>query len=379
MENPEPIEPQQKPKRRTGWIIFLSISGGLIVACLALYFLWFRPAVNQPLSEPLSQLPLTPAELPTAIKNESTPSTTDPESTPGSEPVTIGELLERKSTAQAVNIDEPVCGEDQELTILMVAIDYQGSDYLYGLADVIRLVHIDFTEPRLDVVALPRALLVQVPPNLVNVDGPILLNQGYLFGTEGMGHFTGTGLGAGSLAETILYNYGISSDYYVVFNMNAFVSLIDRLGGIEVDLPTYVDDRPRAYFPAGKQTLSGEEALTLGRIRRKYSDNVRIDNQNIIIQAVINKMRQPETLLRLPGLAEDMFDAVLTDGSLNQIPDGICLLRNLDREDINFYNPGDDLIYNGREFVPTVDKTMEVFFWDSGLVEWMFNIFWPSN
>jgi LCP family protein required for cell wall assembly len=230
-----------------------------------------------------------------------------------------------------------------------------------------------------DVVALPRALLVQVPPNMTNVEGPILLNQGYLFGTEGMGHYDGTGLGAGSLAETILYNYGISTDYYVVFDWEAFSTLIDKLGGVEVDLPTYVDDRPNAYFPPGNQTLTGEEALTLARIRRKYSDNIRIDNQNLIIEAVINKMRQPETLIKLPGLAEEMMAAVLTDGSLSQIPDGVCMLRNLDREEIKFYNPGDDIIYYGWEFIPTMNKQMNIFFWDSGLVEWMFDIFWPME
>ncbi len=379
MENLEEKETSQQPKRSKSLTIILSISGVLIVACLAVYFLWFRPKVNAPLAEPLTHLPLTPAELPIVAKTESESSSSSPDSDQDPTPVTISGLLEQKATAQAENTAEPVCGDDNELMILMVAIDFQGSNYLYGLADVIRLVHIDFTEPRVDVVALPRALLVQVPPNLVNVEGPILLNQGYLFGTEGMGHYQGTGLGAGSLAGTILYNYGIEVDYYVVFNMNAFMILIDRLGGVEVDLPTFVDDRPKSYFPAGKQTLSGEEALTLARIRTKYSDNIRIDNQNIIIQAVIDKMRQPETLLRLPGLAEYMFDAVLTDGSLSQIPDGVCLLRSLEREDITFYNPGDDLIYNSRAFVPTVDKEMDIFFWDSALVEWMFNIFWSSS
>lgn len=376
MDNPEPNQTSPKAKSRKGLIITLNILGILIISCLLLYFLWFRPKITAPLAEPLSQLQLTPAELPTVVKTEngSTPSESEAEKTP----VTITGLLEQKATAQAENTAEPVCGDDNELMILMVGIDYQGTDYLYGLADVIRLVHIDFTEPRVDVIALPRALLVQVPPNLVNVEGPILLNQGYLFGTEGMGHYQGTGQGAGSLAETILYNYGINVDYYVVFNMNAFKGLIDRLGGVEVDLPTFVDDRPKSYFPAGVQTLSGEEALTLARIRTKYSDNIRIDNQTIIIQAVINKMRQPETLLKLPGLAEDMFDAILTDGSLSQIPDGVCLLRSLDREDITFYNPGDDLIYIGWEYVPTVGKNMNIFFWDGALVEWMFDIFWPS-
>jgi LCP family protein required for cell wall assembly len=381
MSQTEKIEaPEEKEKPKRGWVIALIIFGVLASTCVLLYFLWFKPAIQKPLSEAISQQDaITPAELPTAIiKPEESDSVVE-EGTPVTPPVTIQELIKKKEIVLSSNTKKPICGDQQELMILMVAIDYRGEDYLYGLADVIRLVHVDFTEPRVEVVALPRALLVQVPPNLVNVEGPILLNQGYLFGTKGMGHYQGTGLGAGSLAETIMYNYGINIDQYVVLDWNSFSTLIDKLGGIEVDLPTYVDDRPYAYFPPGKQTLTGEEALTLARIRRKYSDNIRIDNQNIIIEGIINKLQKPETLLKLPALADDMLDMVLTDASLSQVPDAVCMLRNIERNDITFYNPGDDLIYYGWNFIPTMNKDMNIFFWDSALVEWMFDIFWQTK
>jgi LCP family protein required for cell wall assembly len=367
---------RKKSNKKVIWTVVIIVLGILTITCASLYFFWIRPLLNKPISEAISDLPITPAELPTA---QPKPETTEESVEVTQPPVTISELLDKKEDVQAENTAEPICGDVNELMILLIGIDYRGEDYLYGLADVIRLVHVDFTEPRVDVVALPRALLVQVPPNLDNVAGPILLNQGYLFGTPGMAHYDGLGEGAGSLAETIMYNFGINIDHYVVFDWVAFTELIDKLGGVEVDLPTYVDDRPYAYFPPGKQTLTGEEALTLARIRRKYSDNIRIDNQDIIIQAVINKMRQPETLIRLPLLAEDMLKMILTDGSIGQVPDAICMLRNIDREEIQFYNPSDELIYYGWEYIPTVNRDMNIFRWDSGLVEWMFNIFWPEK
>jgi hypothetical protein len=51
----------------------------------------------------------------------------------------------------------------------------------------------------------------------------------------------------------------------------------------------------------------------------------------------------------------------------------------MDSEDITFYNPGEDFIYNSRAFVPTMNKDMDIFYWDSALVEWMFSIFWPTQ
>ena len=73
----------------------------------------------------------------------------------------------------------------------MTGIDQRSSDFLYGLADVIRLVHVDFRTSQVNVVALPRALLVNVPQESLKVEGPILLNQAYFFGSPGMGYFNG--------------------------------------------------------------------------------------------------------------------------------------------------------------------------------------------
>jgi len=368
-ENASSLEQNKHTKSK--WII-LGVVIGLAVVGLILYFVWLKPLLNKPISEAISQPDITPAELPTSVDPEESPSQESEQT-----PITIAELREKKEIALAQKMNPPACGDQKELMILATAIDYRGSDYLYGLADVIRLIHIDFTVPRVSVLALPRGLLVQIPTErITNVEGPILLNQAYLFGTQGMGHYQGTGFGAGALADTIYYNFGVDVDQYVVLDFAAFTALIDRVGGVKVDLPAPVDDRPKAFFPAGKQTLDGEEALQLARIRTKYSDNVRIDNQTIIIKAFIDKLRQPATLVRLPALADEMMDAVLTDAMPNQIPVGICLLNNLDNEDIKFYNPSSELITGGKVYIPTVGGNMDIFHWDSDLVEWIFEKLW---
>lgn len=334
-------------KNKKTWVIVLSV-GTIVIALLWLvFFLWLRPRLAQPISEPLNLPTSDGPKLPIGIQ-----------------------------TLQSVQNQEkipPVCGDVAEMTILVVGTDYRKGGYVYGLADAIRLVQIDFTQPRVNVVALPRALLVEeVGPNL-DVAAPILLNQAYLFGTSGMGHFSGSGYGAGALAETIQANFGVSVDHYVVIDFTAFMNIIDAMGGIVVDLPrtVYINESGDQFFPAGINHLDGEEALQLARARALSSDNIRIDNQTVILEAIFNRLREPEILLRIPQLIEQLSYLVLTDFSLQDIPVALCLLEKLESDNLAFYNPSLDLIQTDREYVPTMSKEMSIFRWDQALVDWI--------
>lgn len=266
--------------------------------------------------------------------------------------------------------DRPLCGDDREWVMLLVGVDYRTGDYLYGLADVIRVVRIDFTRPQINFAAIPRNLLVN-PPERLEVGGPLLLNQAYFFGTEGMGNYRGSGYGAGSLAETIADSFGITPDHYLVVNFQAFEQFIDAIGGVEVDLPEAVDDLPDHYFPAGKQTLNGTEALALGRIRKKYSDLVRINNQTLLLKAIFARLKEPAVLLKLPELALSLGESVKTDLTPKQVNSLICLLPKTEAEDLNFYQPAEDLFSVEMVYIPNLSVEMQIFRWDQAFVEWL--------
>ena len=268
------------------------------------------------------------------------------------------------------NSDRPLCGNDREWIVLMAGIDYRSGDYLYGLADVIRVVRIDFTKPQINVVAIPRNLLVE-PPARLAVDGPMLLNQAYFFGTEGMGYYEGSGFGAGSLAETIQDSFGITPQHYLVVNFSAFEGFVDAIGGIEVDLPEVVDNLPESFFPAGVQTLNGAQALELGRVRKKYSDFIRINNQTIILKAIFEKLKSPATLGQLPEIYAAVKDSVITDATPNQINSLICLLPKMQQEDLHFYQPSEDLFVGEMVYIPNLDVEMQIFRWDQAFVDWL--------
>jgi len=83
--------------------------------------------------------------------------------------------------------------------------------------------------------------------------------------------------------------------YYATFNFNAFMEVIDALGGIEVNVPISFSEQDstgkanQIHLEKGLQTLNSEEALALARTRKIDNDVKRGERQQLIIQAILKK------------------------------------------------------------------------------------------
>ena len=366
MSNEHILETENEKKRRIKkkGKITLGVLGGIFIALSIFYFAWARPLLKKPISEPLAlPTPLQVAVSASEDEQDASQSAAQAPSNLSETPIFI-----RPTPLPGVN---PVCGKDPEWIVLMVGIDYRGDDYLYGLADVIRVIRIDFVNMTVNMVALPRDLLVEAPEGRFTVPDPYKINQAYLFGTPGMGHYLGSGLGAGALAEVIQYNFGVPIDHYGVINFETFVGFINAINGIEVDLPGPVTGSEFS-FPAGPQTLNGEQALDLARTRKGYGDAFRVSNQTIIIRAVLNKLVKPAYWAQIPGLLEAFEGAFLTDLSIEQLTSlGVCFLRNFNSKNLETFEAPADLLRGGSAFIPTLNNTVFVYNWDQALIEWM--------
>jgi len=268
---------------------------------------------------------------------------------------------------------KPVCGKDAEWILLMVGIDYRGGDYLYGLADVIRVIRIDFVNMKVNMVNLPRDLLVEAPAGRFTEPDPYKINQAYLFGTPGWQGFLGSGQGAGALAEVIQYNFGVPIDHYGVINFETFINFINAIDGVEVNLPGPVAGGSLGDFPAGKQTLDGERALALSRIRTGYGDAFRVRNQTLIMRGVLNKLIQPKYLVQVPNLLNQFSGTFLTDLSIEQLGSiGSCFLRNFETQDLQTFEAPSELLTSGRAFIPTLNGNSFVYRWDEQFINWIY-------
>jgi len=246
------------------------------------------------------------------------------------------------------------------MTILAVGAD-SGIDYLYGLADVIRIVRVDFTIPKVTVLSMPRDLWVALPDIEGNPYGIThgKLNQAYFYGGPGMGYYHGPGAGPGLLARTLDHNFGLRVDHYGAVNMQTFVKIVDAVGGIDIYLPYDVDGRPidaktedMGYFTAGQHHFSGEEALRFARIRKKYNDFTRMDHQNMVICALKAKITDPSVLPKIPKIISAFQGSVLTDLSPEQMTQLACLAPKLKRENLLFTSLPQEILEPARVYSP---------------------------
>ncbi|MFC2028855.1 LCP family protein [Chloroflexota bacterium] len=241
----------------------------------------------------------------------------------------------------------PLCGNKSILNILVAGIDYWGDDYLYGLADSIRIIRVDFRTHEVSVLTLERAIWVEIP-GISDHYGITHhnLNMAYLYGVPAMGYYDGQNGGAGLLAETLKLNLGIDIDNYLVVGMEAFAEGIDILGGIDVYLPQEVVGdfgepgseyyQTLGYFPPGLNHLDGQRTLDLSRIRMGYSTIFRNQNQDRIFKGIFQKVLSPGTILRLPELVQLWKDSVLTNITPDQIGSMICLVSRMRSSDLSF-------------------------------------------
>lgn len=261
------------------------------------------------------------------------------------------------------------CNGPQVMTLLAVGSDARSNTYLYGLADVIRIVRVDFVNVKVTILEFPRDLWVEIPDISDNLNGQDheKLNQAYLYGNPGYGYYEGPGAGPGLLARTLALNFGLAPDRYVGVNMRTFEKIIDAVGGIEVYLPDGVDGRtaedrsPRLVFPPGHQTLNGAQALTLARIRNEGVFE-RAEHQNLVLCALQEKLTSPTVVMRIPALIQSFQGAVQTDLTPEQITQLACLGTKLKAKDITFVGFPRELFSGTRVYDPVFKAN--VFVWD---------------
>lgn len=98
-----------------------------------------------------------------------------------------------------------------------------------------------------------------------------------------------------TMIETVESWLDVPIHYYATFNFDAFLEIIDALGGIEMDVPITFSEQDSSgkmgtiHLEEGVQTLNGEEALALARTRKIDNDVERGHRQQLVIQAILKK------------------------------------------------------------------------------------------
>jgi LCP family protein required for cell wall assembly len=341
-------------------IAFLSV---LLVGILGL-ILWIVPHWQTPLGPPLQTFPTaSPFGFPATWTPDVNATGTRFAASTQLVPVT------HVSPLPTITPNIGMCGAPPVMNILVVGSDSRAESYKYGLADSIRLVRVNFVNPGVTVLEIPRDLWVEIPDIADNINGQDheKLNQAYLYGNKGFGYTDDLTQGPGLLSRTLNLNFGVQVDHYAALNMKTFVNIVNAVGGIDVNLPKAVDGRTaddtskRLVFSEGKHHLDGDRALTLARIRISGVFN-RAENQDRVLCALRDKLTSPKVITKIPNLIRSFRDSVQTDLSPEQLGQLACIGSQIRPENIRFAVFPRELFTQTRVYDPVFKA--RVFIWD---------------
>jgi len=276
------------------------------------------------------------------------------------------------STTLAVLIDTPlpsttplatptstrptICNGPPDMILLAVGIDRRLDAYNYGMADVIRLVRVDFLTGDVTVLTLPRDLWVQIPGLEQSGIKEGKLTQVYYFGSEYFGAYHDPDYGPGLMITTLQANYDLAIDRYITVNMQSLERIIDTIGGVDIYLPYDVDGKSTdpddlfylGFFPAGLHHFTGESAVRFARIRMMDNDYYRTTRQSLILKGMWKKVLSPEILPKLPELVSLLSGTVRMNLQIEDIRSLVCLAPLLDEATPTFVNIPLEMLHEGR-------------------------------
>ena len=113
---------------------------------------------------------------------------------------------------------------------------------------------------------------------------------------------------------------GVPIAHYAELDFDSFVSVVDAIGGIDVNIPMDLDDDlAHLHVKAGQQTIDGDTALALCRARHAYDaygsgDYFRTANQRMVLGAILKKglSGNPVTMFATINAAADSCTTDLT-------------------------------------------------------------------
>ena len=127
------------------------------------------------------------------------------------------------------------------------------------------------------------------------------------------------------LMKTMNQDFNLNIQYYVSINFKAFQSLVEKLGGVDVEVKSYELKEVNYYIKeanwsnpdllkeAGFQHLNGQQALSYCRIRKVgNNDFERTDRQRRVLSILVNKAKTT-SLLKLPDLFTTLLPFVKTN------------------------------------------------------------------
>ena len=130
--------------------------------------------------------------------------------------------------------------------------------------------------------------------------------------------------GVDASMRTLEELYGIDISYYARVNFTSLVTIVDALGGVDVE-SEHSFSAGGYDFTEGMNHLNGEQALAFSRERKSFSggDSQRGKNQEAVIEAILHKAMSPAILKNANQIIASVSDCVETNMTRNEMAEFI--------------------------------------------------------
>lgn len=220
------------------------------------------------------------------------------------------EEVERENETSELR-EEAVDPIEDNVSVLIIGVDdseKRGFEES-SRSDTLLLATFNKEKENVKLLTIPRDTYVFVP----EVDYHTKINHAHAYG------------GPKATMETVEQFLNVPVDYYVRLNFEAFIEIVDTLGGIMYDVPYEIhemdsnDKKNAIHLLPGYQNLNGEEALALARTRKYDNDIERGKRQQEIIKTVAKKAASASSILKLDDLMAAVGDNMTTNITFSEM------------------------------------------------------------
>lgn len=197
-------------------------------------------------------------------------------------------------------IESELIYDQDVINLLLIGADKREKETGIGRSDSTMIGTIDLKNKTLKLTTLMRDMYIEIPGHGYNK-----FNAAYAYGGPKLTY------------ETLANTFDIKLDGYIVVDMKIFRNVVDKIGGVEMNLTeqeaTYMQTAYRRSkhgevdVKPGMNTLTGYQALAYSRIRQDITgDFGRTDRQRKIIMSIYNKVMS----LSIGDLTDLVFDSL---------------------------------------------------------------------
>ncbi|MBS6610951.1 MAG: LCP family protein [Peptoniphilus harei] len=225
------------------------------------------------------------------------------------------------------NEEDKIDDGKENLQFLMLGVDSLDSRKADNArSDTIMVVNVDCKSGKVNIISIPRDTYSSIKGYKKTK-----INHSFKYG------------GSELTLDTVNNLLGTDIKYYVTVDYRFVEDVVDKIGGVTVDVPLDMNyEDPTADPPLkidikeGTQTLKGNDAIGFLRYRKGYpdADLGRVKAQQQFMSSLLSKMKEPKTLLKAPLLMSSYVNYSENNIPAKKLAKIAIKMRGITSEDI---------------------------------------------